>query len=110
MLLGKVSQAMKFVNNEDSTRGVHTLTDEIKELLQDKHPKSREANNDILIPPSAEEPEPVIFEGIDGVAVYIKLRNRSRDRVGLHSSMRTDGNISSAPNHMEKHQANSVKQ
>ena len=29
MLLGKVGQAMKFINSEDDTRGVHSLTDEI---------------------------------------------------------------------------------
>ena len=70
MLLGKVSQAMKFVNNEDSTRGVHNITDEIKTLLQEKHPKSKEASNDILIAKSSPDPEPVIFEEIDGIAVH----------------------------------------
>ena len=34
MFLGKVSQAMKFVNNEDITNGVHPLSDEIKQLLE----------------------------------------------------------------------------
>ena len=70
MLLGKISQAMKFINNEDSTRGVHTLTDEIKQILEEKHPKARDISEDILIPPTADEPEPVIFEAIDGTSVY----------------------------------------
>ena len=35
-----------------------------------KHPKAREVNEDILIPPTAAEPEPVIYEEIDGAAVY----------------------------------------
>jgi hypothetical protein len=35
MFQGKVSQAMKFINSEDDTRGVHSLTDEIKQLLQE---------------------------------------------------------------------------
>ena len=70
MLLGKISQAMKFVNNENDCRGVHTLTDEIKKLLQDKHPRGRDVSEDTLLPPSANEPESVIYEGIDGNAVY----------------------------------------
>ena len=70
MLLGKVSQAMKFVNSEDETRGVHSLTEEIKELLQQKHPKAREVCEEILLPQTALEPEDVIYEEIDGTAVY----------------------------------------
>ena len=70
MLLGKVSQAMKFVDSENDTRGVHNLTEEIKQLLLKKHPKAREVNNDILLPTTANDPEPVIYEGINGIAVY----------------------------------------
>ena len=36
----------------------------------EKHPKAKEVSNDILLPPNATEPQPVIFEEIDGVAVY----------------------------------------
>ena len=70
MLLGKVGQAMKFVNSEDDTRGVHSLTEDIKRLLQEKHPKQREVLQEILLPETANEPEPVIYEGIDGMSVY----------------------------------------
>ena len=70
MLLGKVSQSMKFVNSEDDTKGVHQLTDKIKKLLEEKHPRAREASRDILIPPSANDPEPVIYERIDSTAVH----------------------------------------
>ena len=70
MLMGKVSQAMKFINNEDSTRGVHTLSDEIKQLLEEKHPKPREVDREILLPQSSEDPEPVIYEEINGISVY----------------------------------------
>ena len=70
MLLGKVSQAMKFINSEDDTRGVHSLTDEIKQLLQEKHPEASSASADILLPTNATAPEPVIFEEIDGTSVY----------------------------------------
>ena len=70
MFLGKVSQAMKFVNNEDITNGVHPLSDEMKQLLEKKHPKGKDVAEDILIPPTANNPEPVIFEAIDGTSVY----------------------------------------
>ena len=37
MLQEKVSQAMKFVDSESDTHGVHPLTEEIKEILQKKN-------------------------------------------------------------------------
>ena len=70
MLLGKPGLAMKFVNNEDNTRGVHLLSSGIVLLLQKKHHTVRDVSNDILIPPSAGDPKPVIYEVIDGTAVY----------------------------------------
>ena len=70
MLMGKVSQAMKFVNNEDSTRGVHHLSEEIKQLLEEKHPKSRDTTQEILLPQTAEDPEPVIYEAINSMSVF----------------------------------------
>ena len=70
MLLGKVSPAMKFINSEDDTKGVHSLTEQIKKLLQDKHPKAEDVCEDILLPLTSPESEPVIFEEIDGNSVY----------------------------------------
>ena len=70
MLAGKMSQAMKFIDSENDTRGVHLLSEEIKELLQKKHPKARNINNEVLLPSIATDPEPVIYEEIDGTAVY----------------------------------------
>ena len=75
MLLGKVSQAMKFINNEDNTRGVHSLTDGIKVVLEEKHPKARNVSEDIILPHTSIEPQPVIFEGIYGTAVYKAAKN-----------------------------------
>ena len=70
MLLGNVSQAMKFVKNEDSTRGVHPLSDEIKQLFEEKHTKVRDFHQDILIPPTGNsELEPIIYEEINGLSV-----------------------------------------
>ena len=69
MLVGKVSQAMKFINNDDLTLGVHPINSIIKELLQEKHPKGREALNEILLTESAPS-LPVIYEEIDADKVY----------------------------------------
>ncbi len=70
MLLGKVSKAMNFINNDDITLGVHPITDEIKQLLREKHPVGKPAEQEILLPDIAETPQPVIFEGIDAESVY----------------------------------------
>ena len=75
MLLGKVSQAMKFINNDDLILGVHPITAAIKELLQEKHPKGRSAELDIMLPETAHEPQPVIYEEIDAETVYNAAKN-----------------------------------
>ena len=46
MMLGKVGAAAKFINNDDAIKGVHNLTDEIKTILQSKHPEAREVHPD----------------------------------------------------------------
>ena len=73
MLMGKVGPAMKFINSEDQTLGIHDLSDAIKALLQEKHPKRREIAEDILIQESSvqtQAPHPVVYEGIDAVRVH----------------------------------------
>ena len=70
VLLGKLRQAMKFINHEDITLGVHPLSDTIKDLLIQKHPKSKEADEEILLPDTTPEPLPVVFEEIDASKVY----------------------------------------
>ena len=75
MLLGKVSQAMKFINNDDTTAGVHPITDDIKALLQEKHPVGQPADLQILLPDTETVPQPVIYEEIDGEAVYKAAKN-----------------------------------
>ena len=72
MLLGKISQATKLFNHDDSTTGVHPVNDTILEILRKKHPKPAppfdglthtEQNNKDTV-------EPVIFESIDETAIY----------------------------------------
>ena len=70
MLLGKIGPAMKYINNEDQTLGVHPLNETIKNILQEKHPKKQDVSNDILLPASAPTPHPVIFEEIDATKVH----------------------------------------
>ena len=43
MLMGKVGQAMKFINNDSDIKGVHELTRAVKGALENKHPPGKEA-------------------------------------------------------------------
>ena len=61
---------MKFINSVDNTRGDHSLSEEIKGLLQEKHPKAENASEDILLNITLPEPQAVIYEKIDENAVY----------------------------------------
>ena len=70
MLLGKVGVASKRINNEDSIKGVHQLNEKIKGILQDKHPKGREAKPDILLPERSSQSEAVMFEVITADKVF----------------------------------------
>ena len=70
MLQGKIGPAMKFINSEDETIGVHILNDTIKNILHEKHPMGRDASDDILLPETAEDPLPVVFEEISSDSVY----------------------------------------
>ena len=64
-MFGKVIKAAKFINNEDSIKGVHQLNDEIKNVLLEKHPNARSVDAEILIPQSAMQVQvPIVFEEI----------------------------------------------
>ena len=62
--------AMKLINHEDQTLGVHPLNDAIKELLASKHPESKAVDEEVLITGTVSEPLPVVFEEIDAGKVY----------------------------------------
>ena len=53
----KVGEAVKKINDDDSVREVHPLTDEIKDILQANHPKARDAEQDIILPQHKISPE-----------------------------------------------------
>ena len=66
MMLGKVKQALKFVDTNNDVAGVHELTDDIKTKLEAKHPEGEPMNlmdmtSTVLTVPVEE----VIFEDIN---------------------------------------------
>ena len=72
MLLGKISQATKLINQDDSVIGVHPVDDEILEILRKKHPKA--AHSPSVTPKveigTEETVQPVVFESIDETAIH----------------------------------------
>ena len=64
MLAGKVKQALSFINNNNNIKGVHTLNNEVKQLLQDKHPSAQPAEPESLLPVVNGNVQTVIFEDI----------------------------------------------
>ena len=75
MLQGKVGQAIKFINNEDSVIGVHKLTEDIKNILSEKHPKGEDISPEALLPDiSCSTPQPVMFEGISSESIQRAAR------------------------------------
>ena len=75
MMFGKIGPAAKFINNEDAVKGVHSLNDEITNILQAKHPEKREVDPEIIIEHHAQTPEPIIFEEITAEKVQKVVRN-----------------------------------
>ncbi len=75
MLLGKVSQATKLINQEDSVVGVHPVDDNIMDILRGKHPKAAEATNLTDQSHTGELVQPVIFESIDGQSIFNAAKN-----------------------------------
>ena len=73
--MGKLGAAAKFINNDDNIKGVHSLTEEIKEILQSKHPAGRDADPEVVIECTAESPQPVMYEAITSDTVYRVAKN-----------------------------------
>ena len=64
MFAGKVRQATKFIETEDSIKGVHKITPEVKHALAEKHPKAEDPSPDALLTITKPLPNAVIFEQI----------------------------------------------
>ena len=73
MLMGKVSQACKLINNSDSTIGVHAMTDEVMNTLRMKHPAGTRRRGNEKMP--AQQVQTVIYEGIDAEAVRLAAKS-----------------------------------
>ena len=64
MFAGKVKQATKFINCDDSVKGVHKMTESVKSALAQKHPKGEECFPEALLPITRPLPNTVIYEQI----------------------------------------------
>ena len=64
MIVGKIKQALSFINNNNDVTGVHCLTDDVKRILQSKHPCAEPAAPEVLLPDNPVYHQPVIYEGI----------------------------------------------
>ena len=84
MAFGKVGEAAKKINNDDSIKGVHELNDQIKSILQQKHPKAREVEAEIILPQTNIIPEPVIYEEITADMVQKNCATHERIRRTNH--------------------------
>ena len=69
MLEGKVRQALKLVDANSDIAGVHSMSEEIREKLQDKHPARRQPDPSVLEETIPQRVESVIFEGIDAAMI-----------------------------------------
>ena len=61
MMLGKVRQALKLVDAESDICGVHKLTDEVRQTLQEKHPRAEPSDPAVLLPEEPRQVQAVIF-------------------------------------------------
>ena len=64
MLIGKVKQALGYINNDSDVQGVHLPTDEIMQILKEKHPNAESASPEVLLPITSPAPQSVAFENI----------------------------------------------
>ena len=69
MLEGKVKDALKYVDSDSCISGVHTITPEIIDVLQSKHPEPEPINPDVLNYGEPPHVEDVIFEAIDSTVI-----------------------------------------
>ena len=91
MMNGKISQALKFVNNEDNaTSGVHDLNNEVISILEDKHPQPGTVQDEALLDTSKiEQPQGVIFESITAEAII----GCAKDLSGSGGSTNVDADV-----------------
>ena len=69
MMTGKVRQALKLVDADSEVTGVHAMNDEIREVLQRKHPDAEEVQQMAMNQSEVPVVENVIFEEINASMV-----------------------------------------
>ena len=69
MMTGKVRQALKLVDADSEVTGVHAMNDEIREVLQRKHPDAEEVQQMAMNQSEVPVVENVIFEEINASTV-----------------------------------------
>ena len=75
MLAGKVAQAMKHIDANSVTKGVHEVTEPVLTKLKEKHPSGNRATEDSLLEITAEPPEVIVFENISADLVQRVTKN-----------------------------------
>ena len=89
MLMGKVKQALKLIDANNDIAGVHEINEEIRELLQVKHPQGEPAQEQILVQAEDERVEEVIFEEINAD----RVKNAARNTSGSGGPTKVDADI-----------------
>ena len=69
MAEGKVRQALKLIDADNDIAGVHSLTQQVRNKLHEKHPESANIEPEALIEGEIPEVQSVIYEEVDGHAV-----------------------------------------
>ena len=77
MLQGKVKQALKLVNEDNDITGVHELDDEIRMILESKHPPAEPITEEAIVQNQLPRTpvESVIFEEINASSIKDAARN-----------------------------------
>ena len=65
MMMGKVKQAIKLIDDDSDVTGVHEITERVKNSLEAKHPDSEKADESVVLEDKEVRVENVIFEGIN---------------------------------------------
>ena len=89
MLAGKVKKAMSFINNSNDVKGVHCISEEIRNILQAKHPRAEHPDVEVLLKVTEPPAQNVMFENI--TADLIKQSSKQLNGSGGPTLIDADG-------------------
>ena len=75
MLEGRVRQALKLVNADSDVSGVHSLNDDIRRTLQEKHPQGEPPQEEVMSEADIPRVEEVIFEELDSSMIQVAAKD-----------------------------------